>query len=164
MPCMILSGCRYLPDIREVQLKGKEAYRAKGSWPGGAARCCSSFYSHWQLRRETALRAVLRRHGLRATAMLAAPLRFHACQDRSRCRRCSPVYPRASRCRRSSSSAPTEDFTRRSATRAPNPSSKSGSGAVEMQHGSRDCFGSPGTTTARDRVSEEREARVVSAV
>jgi len=30
MPCMILSGCGYLPDIRETQLKGKEAYRAEG--------------------------------------------------------------------------------------------------------------------------------------
>lgn len=28
--CMILSGCGYLPDIREVQLKGKDAYRAEG--------------------------------------------------------------------------------------------------------------------------------------
>ena len=28
--CMILSGCGYLPDIRETQLKGKEAYRAEG--------------------------------------------------------------------------------------------------------------------------------------
>jgi pimeloyl-ACP methyl ester carboxylesterase len=30
VPCMILSGCGYLPDIREVQLKGKEAYHAEG--------------------------------------------------------------------------------------------------------------------------------------
>jgi pimeloyl-ACP methyl ester carboxylesterase len=30
IPCMILSGCGYLPDIRETQLKGKEAYRAEG--------------------------------------------------------------------------------------------------------------------------------------
>lgn len=30
MPCMILSGCGYLPDIREIQLKGKEEYRAQG--------------------------------------------------------------------------------------------------------------------------------------
>jgi pimeloyl-ACP methyl ester carboxylesterase len=30
MPCMILSGCGYLPDIREIQLKGKEAYRQEG--------------------------------------------------------------------------------------------------------------------------------------
>jgi pimeloyl-ACP methyl ester carboxylesterase len=30
MPCMILSGCGYLPDIRETQLKGKEAYRKEG--------------------------------------------------------------------------------------------------------------------------------------
>ena len=30
MLCMILSGCGYLPDIREIQLKGKEAYRAEG--------------------------------------------------------------------------------------------------------------------------------------
>ena len=28
--CMILSGCGYLPDIREIQLKGKEAYRQEG--------------------------------------------------------------------------------------------------------------------------------------
>jgi pimeloyl-ACP methyl ester carboxylesterase len=28
--CMLLSGCGYLPDIRETQLKGKEAYRAEG--------------------------------------------------------------------------------------------------------------------------------------
>jgi pimeloyl-ACP methyl ester carboxylesterase len=28
--CMILSGCGYLPDIREIQLKGKDAYRAEG--------------------------------------------------------------------------------------------------------------------------------------
>lgn len=30
VPCMILSGCGYLPDIREIQLKGKEEYRAQG--------------------------------------------------------------------------------------------------------------------------------------
>jgi pimeloyl-ACP methyl ester carboxylesterase len=30
IPCMILSGCGYLPDIREIQLKGKDAYRAEG--------------------------------------------------------------------------------------------------------------------------------------
>ena len=30
MPCMILSGCGYLPDIRETQLKGKQAYRDEG--------------------------------------------------------------------------------------------------------------------------------------
>lgn len=30
MPCMILSGCGYLPDIREIQLNGKEEYRAQG--------------------------------------------------------------------------------------------------------------------------------------
>jgi pimeloyl-ACP methyl ester carboxylesterase len=28
--CMILSGCGYLPDIREIQLRGKEAYRQEG--------------------------------------------------------------------------------------------------------------------------------------
>jgi pimeloyl-ACP methyl ester carboxylesterase len=28
--CMILSGCGYLPDIREIQLKGKQAYRDEG--------------------------------------------------------------------------------------------------------------------------------------
>jgi 3-oxoadipate enol-lactonase len=28
--CMILSGCGYLPDIREIQLKGKEAYAQEG--------------------------------------------------------------------------------------------------------------------------------------
>jgi pimeloyl-ACP methyl ester carboxylesterase len=28
--CMILSGCGYLPDIREAQLRGKEAYRQEG--------------------------------------------------------------------------------------------------------------------------------------
>jgi len=28
--CMILSGCGYLPDIREIQLKGKQAYRQEG--------------------------------------------------------------------------------------------------------------------------------------
>ncbi len=30
MPCMILSGCGYLPDIRETQLRGKQAYRDEG--------------------------------------------------------------------------------------------------------------------------------------
>jgi pimeloyl-ACP methyl ester carboxylesterase len=30
MHCMILSGCGYLPDIREIQLRGKEAYREEG--------------------------------------------------------------------------------------------------------------------------------------
>jgi pimeloyl-ACP methyl ester carboxylesterase len=30
IPCMILSGCGYLPDIREIQLKGKEDYRTQG--------------------------------------------------------------------------------------------------------------------------------------
>jgi pimeloyl-ACP methyl ester carboxylesterase len=30
MPCMILSGCGYLPDIREIQLRGKQAYRDEG--------------------------------------------------------------------------------------------------------------------------------------
>jgi pimeloyl-ACP methyl ester carboxylesterase len=30
MPCMILSGCGYLPDIRETQLKGKQLYRDEG--------------------------------------------------------------------------------------------------------------------------------------
>jgi pimeloyl-ACP methyl ester carboxylesterase len=28
--CIILSGCGYLPDIREIQLKGKDAYKAEG--------------------------------------------------------------------------------------------------------------------------------------
>ena len=28
--CMILSGCGYLPDIREIQLRGKQAYRDEG--------------------------------------------------------------------------------------------------------------------------------------
>ncbi len=28
--CMILSGCGYLPDIRETQLRGKQAYRDEG--------------------------------------------------------------------------------------------------------------------------------------
>jgi len=28
--CIILSGCGYLPDIREIQLKGKQAYRDEG--------------------------------------------------------------------------------------------------------------------------------------
>lgn len=29
-PAMILSGCGYLPDIREIQLRGKQAYRNEG--------------------------------------------------------------------------------------------------------------------------------------
>jgi 3-oxoadipate enol-lactonase len=30
MPCMILSGCGYLPDIREIQLRCKQEYREQG--------------------------------------------------------------------------------------------------------------------------------------
>jgi pimeloyl-ACP methyl ester carboxylesterase len=30
MACMILSGCGYLPDIREIQLRGKQEYREQG--------------------------------------------------------------------------------------------------------------------------------------
>ena len=47
MPCMILSGCGYLPDIREVQLKGKDAYRADGI---GRRRGAVLFHFHPTLR------------------------------------------------------------------------------------------------------------------
>jgi pimeloyl-ACP methyl ester carboxylesterase len=43
MPCMILSGCGYLPDIREIQLKGKDAYRQEG-----IARRRASVLHHFQ--------------------------------------------------------------------------------------------------------------------
>ena len=41
--CMILSGCGYLPDIREIQLKGKEAYKVEG-----LARRRAAVLAHFQ--------------------------------------------------------------------------------------------------------------------
>ena len=47
MPCMILSGCGYLPDIREIQLKGKEEYRQQGI---ARRRGAVLFHFHQKLR------------------------------------------------------------------------------------------------------------------
>ena len=64
MPCMILSGCGYLPDIREVfQLKGQRRL-SRRRHRAAARRSVRSISTRRCARRSA--RAVLRRHGLRA--------------------------------------------------------------------------------------------------